>query len=390
MPGFGGNTVRAYLTTQTGASWRDWANVQGYLGSWRQASDVYVRDNGTWKKVWIRLVGPTSVTVSGTSTSLSRTLSWSGAVGAEGYKIYRNGSLVSTITNGASTSTAITLPDFEVDYTYSVSAYFASVETATTSASPARATLPAPTLSGSLARGYTYSNNNPASADYYATVGHTTPDFPVTTKSPQISLSWTAIPGVASYEILKGGAVHATTTNTSYIDSSATSATYTVRGKSGGGVAGPVSNSRTLTVGSARTRGFTSGVSSGDAQSSFSGTTNGQFNVVFTGSVFNTWVYQVKWTLTVTSFVTSEITNYPGRKIQLTYPGGPFEVPDGRPLGWDKTIAIVGQNVTVGVDPYGSSWSSSGTGTIGTFHVDATIRIYYSAVTAVEVAPSVS
>lgn len=388
MPGFGGNTVRAYLPSGGGASWRDWANVQGYLGSWRQATDVYANDNGTWKKVWIRLTAPTTVTATLNATGLDGTLTWSGAQGADGYYIYRNGVYSASAGGGGASSAAISVPDYDNNYTFSVASFFAGVTSSETSAAPVRANLATPVLSASLARGYSYST-----LGNYASYGHISPDYPITTLSPQIALSWAALPGITNYQIILNGNTTsplATVSGTSYTATSNTSANYQVRAVSPGNTVSGLSNTRSLNVGQPRNRGTTSGVSTGNAQTSHPGTTNGQFNVRFRGDLFNTWVYQVKWDLTVTSFTTTEITNYPGRKIRLTYPGGPFEVPDGRPLGWDTTIAVVGQDVTVGVDPYGNSWSSSGSGTIGTFHVDVTIRIYYTVVTQNEITPTVS
>jgi hypothetical protein len=123
MPGINGHTPKAYL-----GSWKDWEAVQGNLsGAWRIASDVYVKDGGVWKQVWVRLTEPTSG-----STSLSdvtATISWTAGVGQEGFKLYRNGTFVKNIAANA-TSTTDTLPALNTTYTYTVSAFAGTTETA--------------------------------------------------------------------------------------------------------------------------------------------------------------------------------------------------------------------------------------------------------------------
>ena len=123
MPGINGHTPKAYL-----GSWKDWEAVQGNLsGAWRIASDVYVKDGGVWKQVWVRLTEPTSG-----STSLSdvtATISWTAGVGQEGFKLYRNGTFVKNVAANA-TSTTDTLPALNTTYTYTVSAFAGTTETA--------------------------------------------------------------------------------------------------------------------------------------------------------------------------------------------------------------------------------------------------------------------
>ena len=154
MPGINGHNPQAYL-----GSWKNWDAVSGNIsGTWRTASDVYVNHNGTWKQVWVRLTGPT-----GGSTSLSdvtATISWTPGVGQEGFKLYRNGSFVKNVAAGA-TSTTDTLPALQTTYTYTVSAYAGSTETAQISAGTARREVDAPTESNAtIWRDWRYVNND--------------------------------------------------------------------------------------------------------------------------------------------------------------------------------------------------------------------------------------
>jgi len=124
MPGAGGNTPKAY----SGGSWKDWEAVQGKLGgSWKLASDVYAKSGGTWKQVWVRLTAPTNGST--TLSDVTATISWTPGVGQEGFKLYRNGSFVKDVAANA-TSTTDALPALNVTYTYTVSAYAGSTETA--------------------------------------------------------------------------------------------------------------------------------------------------------------------------------------------------------------------------------------------------------------------
>jgi hypothetical protein len=123
MPSTNGHSAKAYFN----GLWKDWTAVQGNLnGTWRLASDVFVRQNNEWKQVWVRLTAPT-----GGSTSLSdvtATISWTAGVGQEGFKLYRNGTFIKNVTSG--TSTTDTLPALQTTYTYTVSAYSGATETA--------------------------------------------------------------------------------------------------------------------------------------------------------------------------------------------------------------------------------------------------------------------
>jgi hypothetical protein len=153
MPGVNGHNPQAYL-----GSWKNWDAVQGNLsGTWRLASDVYVKDGGTWKQVWVRLTAPT-----GGSTSLSdvtATISWTAGVGQEGFKLYRNGTFVKNVTSG--TSTTDSLPTLNDTYTYTVSAYAGATETAQISCGAGVSQgVGTPTSSVSINTDWAYTNND--------------------------------------------------------------------------------------------------------------------------------------------------------------------------------------------------------------------------------------
>jgi hypothetical protein len=154
MPSTNGHSAKAYFT----GLWRDWAAVQGNLGgTWRLASDVFVRQNNEWKKVWVRLTGPT-----GGSTSLSdvtATISWTAGVGQDGFKLYRNGTFVKNVTSG--TSTTDSLPTLWDTYTYTVSAYAGATETAQISCGAGVSQgVGTPTSSVSINTDWAYTNND--------------------------------------------------------------------------------------------------------------------------------------------------------------------------------------------------------------------------------------
>jgi hypothetical protein len=154
MPAVGSNLAKAYFSGE----WRDWNAVQGNLsGTWRLASDVYVKQGGEWKQVWVRLTAPTAG-----STSLSdvtATISWTAGVGQEGFKLYRNGTFVKNVTSGTSTTDA--LPTLNDAYTYTVSAYAGATETAQISCGDAvTGTVGTPTTSVSLTTNWAYTNND--------------------------------------------------------------------------------------------------------------------------------------------------------------------------------------------------------------------------------------
>lgn len=151
MPGINGHTPQAY----SGGSWKNWEAVSGNIdGTWRTASDVYVKHNDTWKQVWVRLTAPTSGSRS--ISHVTVTISWTAGVGQEGFKLYRNGVFVKNVAANA-TSTTDVVPAMYTNYTYTVSAYAGSTETAQISCGAAvQATIGTPTLSSSVSIDWAY------------------------------------------------------------------------------------------------------------------------------------------------------------------------------------------------------------------------------------------
>jgi hypothetical protein len=154
MPGINGHNPQAYL-----GSWKNWDAVSGNIsGTWRTSSDVYVNHNGTWKQVWVRLTAPT-----GGSTSLSdvtATISWTAGVGQEGFKLYRNGTFVKNVAANA-TSTTDTLPALNTTYTYTVSAFAGTTETAQISCGAGVSQgVGVPTTSVVVTTDWAYTNND--------------------------------------------------------------------------------------------------------------------------------------------------------------------------------------------------------------------------------------
>jgi hypothetical protein len=158
MPGANGHTPKAYLS----GLWRDWNAVQGNLGgTWRLASDVYVKHGDIWKQVWVRLTAPTNGSRSISDTTV--TISWTAGVGQEGFKLYRDGvfvkDVVSTVTNAA-VSTTDPVPALNTTYTYTVSAYAGATETAQISCGDAVGySVPATTTSVTINTDWGYTNS---------------------------------------------------------------------------------------------------------------------------------------------------------------------------------------------------------------------------------------
>jgi hypothetical protein len=159
MPAVGSNLAKAYFSGE----WRDWNAVQGNLsGTWRLASDVYVKQGGEWKQVWVRLTAPT-----GGSSSISHvtaTISWTAGVGQEGFKLYRNGTFVKNVAANA-TSTTDDVPAMQTNYAYTLSAYAGATETAQISCGTVSAQVPSVTAFVNINRNWGYVNdswdNNP-------------------------------------------------------------------------------------------------------------------------------------------------------------------------------------------------------------------------------------
>jgi hypothetical protein len=152
MPATNGHSAKAYFSGE----WRDWNAVQGNLnGTWRLASDVFVRQNNEWKKVWVRLTGPTAG--SSSISHVTATISWTAGVGQEGFKLYRNGVFIKNVTG---TSTTDVVPAMQTNYAYTVSAYAGATETAQISCGTVSAQVPNVTAFMSINRNWTYINDS--------------------------------------------------------------------------------------------------------------------------------------------------------------------------------------------------------------------------------------
>jgi hypothetical protein len=154
MPAVGSNLAKAYFSGE----WRDWNAVQGNLGgTWRLASDVYVKQGGEWKHVWVRLTGPTAG--SSSISHVTATISWTAGVGQEGFKLYRNGVFVKNVAANA-TSTTDNVPAMQTNYAYTVSAYAGATETAQISCGTVSAQVGSTTASVSLVTNWGYVNDS--------------------------------------------------------------------------------------------------------------------------------------------------------------------------------------------------------------------------------------
>jgi chitodextrinase len=157
---------------------------------------------------------PTNLLASGITTT-SVTLSWTAStdnVGVAGYRVYRNGTQVATVTSGASYQDTVLTPN--TTYAYTVRAYDQAGNTSAISASLNATTLPPPDITPP-----TVPTNLAASG--------------ITTNS--VTLSWTASTdnvGVVGYRVYRNGTSVATVTSgTSYQDINlppATTYSYTV------------------------------------------------------------------------------------------------------------------------------------------------------------------
>ena len=153
MPGANGNTPKAF----NGGTWKDWNAVQGNLaGTWRLASDVFIRRNDVWTKVWVRLTAPTAG--SSSISHVTATISWTAGVGQEGFKLYRNGTFVKNVTSGTSTTDVV--PTMQANHVYTVSAYAGATETAQISCGTVSAQVGGTTASATINRDWTYVNGS--------------------------------------------------------------------------------------------------------------------------------------------------------------------------------------------------------------------------------------
>jgi hypothetical protein len=164
MPGTNGHTPKAY----NAGVWKDWNAVQGNLnGIWRLASDVFVRHNNEWKKVWVRLTAPTAG--SSSISHVTATISWTPGVGQDGFKLYRNGTFIKNVTSGNSTTDVV--PTMQADHVYTVSAYAGATETAQIACGTVRAEIGIPVTTVSISRNWTYVNDSwdNIPLEYYST-----------------------------------------------------------------------------------------------------------------------------------------------------------------------------------------------------------------------------
>ena len=152
MPGTNGHTPKAY----NAGVWKDWNAVQGNLnGTWRLASDVFVRHNNEWKKVWVRLTAPTAG--SSSISHVTATISWTPGVGQDGFKLYRNGVFVKDVI-GANTTTD-TVPAMQTNYAYTVSSFAGVTESAQIACGTVSAQVPGVTAFITINRDWAYSNS---------------------------------------------------------------------------------------------------------------------------------------------------------------------------------------------------------------------------------------
>ncbi len=136
---------------------------------------------------------------SGTITTSTIALTWTGTASAAGYNVLRGGSKIGTTASTAYTDTGLTAA---TPYSYAVSAYYASGNTSANSATLVVSTLPA-------AAPTTPTGFSATESSAYCTV----------------MLAWNPVAGAAAYQILRNGTALATTTNATYNDTTAAPST---------------------------------------------------------------------------------------------------------------------------------------------------------------------
>jgi chitodextrinase len=197
-------TLTYYCTSVTSSTLRRGGTSSAYADP---SSTTYSYSSSAYRPNIQLLIAPTAtVTVPSaptnfkqtSSTSTSVTLSWSAVSGATGYKIYRDGTLLTTQTG---TTYTATISPF-TSYTFGVSAYNSAGESSKT------------TLT------------------VYITVAPTAPtNLTVTaTDYTSVSLSWSASSYADGYRIYRDGTLIATQTGTTYTDTGALpDSTYTYK-----------------------------------------------------------------------------------------------------------------------------------------------------------------
>jgi fibronectin type 3 domain-containing protein len=137
-------------------------------------------------------------------------LTWTGPTDVAGYRVYRNGVLVATVT-----AQTFSFDDTNVKngttYNYMVRSFVFDAESQDSNIVTATPMLPAP-------------------QDLNATPGDT-----------RVALSWSSVAGATSYQVWRDGAQNTTRTSTSYTDTAVTNGTtytYTVRAVAGNSVSG--------------------------------------------------------------------------------------------------------------------------------------------------------
>ena len=238
---------------------------------------------------------PTAPTgLSATVGSAQIGLTWTAPAGADKYTVYRNGTLLTTVTTPSYTDTGLTNG---VTYSYYIVAFkqnsAASTASATITATPVAAKPATPTgvtatassgqvvvawtavtgatgysvyrggvlvgsptvatftdtgLTNGTAYTYTITANNTggssaASAGVSATPQVAAPGIPTgltaTAGVGQVTVSWTAVTGATSYQLYRGTTLVSSPTTTSFVDTSLTAGTalsYTVKAVNAGGV----------------------------------------------------------------------------------------------------------------------------------------------------------
>jgi len=213
------------------------SNPNACFDWWGYAGANYATKNGVQMKAVRNMMtqlmsgGPTLPAPTGLSlvnaTDSTITIRWNTITGATGYLVYRNGAQV--------TPTAITATQFHDTGLASGTTYeYAVAGVAGNGRSPVSDTLVAKTTG----------NPPPLSAPTLTVTG---------TTSTSVTLTWGAVSGAAGYIVTRNGVTVSNVTTITFTDSNLTpetSYTYTVRGFTSNGVAGPTSNGVTARTGS--------------------------------------------------------------------------------------------------------------------------------------------